>query len=56
MKPIIGIVPLVDQEKESFWMLPGYVEGIMEAGGIPVMWVITVKPTGSAVMSSRRSN
>lgn len=21
-KPIIGIVPLVDREKESYWMLP----------------------------------
>lgn len=23
-KSIIGIVPLVDYEKESYWMLPGY--------------------------------
>ena len=41
MKPIIGIVPLVDQEKESLWMLPGYMEGIMEAGGIPVILPLT---------------
>ena len=41
MKPVIGIVPLVDQEKESLWMLPGYMEGIMEAGGIPVILPLT---------------
>lgn len=36
-RPIIGIVPLVDTEKESYWMLPGYMEGVMQAGGLPVM-------------------
>ena len=36
-KPIIGVQPLVDKERESLWMLPGYFEGIIEAGGIPVM-------------------
>lgn len=36
-KPIIALTPLVDQEQESTWMLPGYFEGIIEAGGIPVM-------------------
>ena len=41
MKPIIGIVPLVDEEKDSFWMLPGYMDGITEAGGIPVMLPLT---------------
>ena len=45
MKPIIGIVPLVDQEKESLWMLPGYMEGIMEAGGIPVILPLTSDAT-----------
>ncbi len=32
-KPIIALTPLVDQEQESVWMLPGYLEGIIEAGG-----------------------
>lgn len=36
-KPMIGIMPLVDVEKESYWMLPGYMKGIEAAGGIPVM-------------------
>lgn len=41
MKPIIGLVPLVDSEKDSYWMLPGYMEGITEAGGIPIMLPLT---------------
>lgn len=40
-KPVIGILPLVDTEKESYWMLPGYMEGIEAAGGIPVMLALT---------------
>lgn len=41
MKPIIGIVPLVDKQKDSYWMLPGYMNGIKKAGGIPVMLPLT---------------
>ncbi len=41
MKPIIGIVPLVDEKKDSLWMLPGYMDGVEEAGGIPVMLPLT---------------
>lgn len=40
-KTLIGIVPLIDTEKESYWMLPGYMEGIMQAGGLPVMLPVT---------------
>lgn len=36
-KPLIGIVPLIDLQRESFWILPGYMQGIEAAGGIPVM-------------------
>ena len=31
--PQIGIVPLIDIQRESYWMLPGYMEGIADAGG-----------------------
>lgn len=41
MKPVIGIVPLYDSGKESYWMLPGYMKGLEEAGGIPVMLPLT---------------
>ena len=37
MKPIIGVMPLWDDEKESIWMLPGYMDGIHHAGGIPII-------------------
>ena len=41
MKPIIGVIPLVDEKKESLWMLPGYFRGIEAAGGIPIMLPLT---------------
>ena len=37
MKPIIGLVPLVDEARDSYWMLPGYMRGIEDAGGLAVM-------------------
>lgn len=40
-KAMIGVVPLVDEERESLWMLPAYMEGIETAGGIPVMMPLT---------------
>lgn len=36
-KPVIGLVPLVDTGRDSLWMLPGYMEGIRNGGGLPVM-------------------
>jgi putative glutamine amidotransferase len=40
-KPLIGVVPLWDDEKDSLWMLPGYMDGIEQAGGLPVMLPLT---------------
>ena len=40
-KPTIGVCALVDDERESLWMLPGYMDGIEEAGGLPVMLPLT---------------
>ena len=37
MKPVIGVMPLWDDEKNSIWMLPGYMDGVSQAGGIPVI-------------------
>ena len=36
-KPIIGILPLYDMDKESLWMIPYYLKRVREAGGIPVI-------------------
>ncbi len=40
-KPIIGVMPLWDEDKKSIWMLPGYVEGIEKAGGIPIIFPLS---------------
>ena len=37
MRPVIGVIPLWDDQKESIWMLPGYLDGISEAGGLPII-------------------
>ncbi|MCD7855629.1 MAG: gamma-glutamyl-gamma-aminobutyrate hydrolase family protein [Clostridiales bacterium] len=41
MKPIIGVTPLFDVEKDSIWMVPGYLKGIEAAGGLPVILPLT---------------
>ena len=38
MKKVIGVMPLWDEEKNSIWMLPGYMEGIKQAGGLPFIF------------------
>ena len=43
MKPIIGVMPLWDDEKKSLWMLPGYLDGIAKEGGIPVIFPFSDK-------------
>lgn len=42
MKPVIGVMPLWDDDRESQWMLPGYLNGIRAAGGLPVVFPMTV--------------
>ena len=41
MKPVIGVMPLWDEKKESIWMLPGYLDGIAQAGGLPFVFPLT---------------
>lgn len=38
MKPVIGVMPLWDDKKNSIWMLPGYMDGVNQAGGLPVIF------------------
>lgn len=40
-QPLIGLVPLWDEERQSLWMLPGYAEGISRAGGTPFVLPLT---------------
>ena len=44
-KPVIGVIPLIDYVKSSYWMLPGYFGGIIEAGSLPVMLPLTSENT-----------
>ena len=46
MKPVLGLIPLWDDDKESLWMLPGYLEGLQQAGGIPVIFPFYGAPGG----------
>lgn len=41
MRPLIGVIPLVDPARESYWMLPGYLHGIERAGGLPLVLPLT---------------
>lgn len=41
MRPVIGVIPLYDDEKDSVWMVPGYLTGIEEAGGLPLILPFT---------------
>lgn len=40
-KPIIGIMPLYDDDKNSYWMLPEYMKALEETGAIPLMLPLT---------------
>lgn len=40
-KPLVGVMSLVDKDKDSIWMVPGYMNGILESGGIPVIFPLT---------------
>ena len=40
-KPVIGICPLYDEKKESYWMLPGYMQMLENAGAVPLMMPLT---------------
>lgn len=41
MKPVVGVMPLWDDDRNSIWMFPGYLEGIQQYGGIPVVFPLT---------------
>lgn len=41
MKPVIGVVPLYDEKKESIWMLPGYLEVLQACGALPFVLPFT---------------
>ena len=38
---MIGVTPLYDAERDSLWMVPGYLDGIMQAGAVPIVLPLT---------------
>ena len=51
MKPLIAIVSLYDEKLESYWMLPGYAQGLEDAGASPVILPLTALSAGSYLFS-----
>lgn len=47
-KPIVGVMPLWDDEKDSIWMLPGYMDGISQAGAVPFIFPFSEDEAGLA--------
>ena len=43
MRKVIGIIPLYDERKESYWMLPGYMKMLETENAIPLMLPLTSK-------------
>ena len=52
MKPIVGVMPLWDEEKDSLWMLPGYLDGIRQAGGLPLIFPFSADPAELAQLAA----
>ncbi|MFI3319110.1 MAG: gamma-glutamyl-gamma-aminobutyrate hydrolase family protein [Rikenellaceae bacterium] len=48
MKPIIGVIPLWDESRESIWMLPGYLDAIRASGGVPI--ILPLKASAEDIM------
>ena len=44
MKKLIGLIPLYDDDKDSYWMLPGYMKVLETCGALPVMLPLTTDP------------
>lgn len=51
-KPLVGVVPLWDEQKDSLWMLPGYFDGLLAAGALPVMLPLTADAAALAQLAA----
>lgn len=40
-KPLIGVTPLLDEARDSYWILRGYMDAVQQAGGIPMLLPLT---------------
>ena len=44
-RPMIALTPLMDYGRDSLWILPGYMEAIERAGGVPVLLPLSGDPS-----------
>ncbi len=42
-RPIVGVLPLWDDQKSSIWMLPGYLDALRLSGAIPVILPLEIE-------------
>lgn len=47
-KPLVGVTPLYDNDRESVWMIPGYLEALSACGALPV--ILPFSPSDAALM------
>ncbi len=52
-KKMIAVVPLWDDERNSLWVLPNYLDGIRESGGIPVILPLHICPEDAVQLLSK---
>lgn len=52
-RPLIAVTPLMDYKRDSLWMIPGYMQGIIEAGGTPIMLPLCAQPEVVAQCAER---
>ena len=42
-KPVVGVVPLFDEDRDSLWMLPGYLDGLHKAGALGMVFPLEME-------------
>lgn len=52
-KPMIGVTPLFDRARDSYWMLPGYFLALEQAGAVPLMLPLSDDEAALAALVER---
>ncbi len=45
MKPLIGVISRYEEPTGNYWSRPGYIEGMEEAGAVPLLLPLTENPS-----------
>ena len=43
-RPMLAVTPLMDYQRDSLWMIPGYMRAVERAGGVPAMLPLSEDP------------